>query len=323
MLVSVLVALSAAPTASAQIEAVKEATELNNVTVEVAAIGSEQQFKIKMLKAAEKLQNLERIYANVKDKVEITQSIYDVATFITKNSQDISNLYASYKNGIYAAEDLSRLYARMLEQGNMSPSDYAREMARLSNDLEMMTKDLENFVNVFLKNDIKMSFMERFEELKELFTKWDKYNIQWRRKKRDLLSQHQKDSIRAAINAKIRRDAAFAYGIPDPTLQRYQLSDSPNRELLYENRDEKKKELVQSLKIFTPNNIFGIVWRIIFIISGILVPMAIWLYFKGDGQRHNDAPIKIIVGLLVTILIMLILQSIFGGSADLNFQSIL
>lgn len=319
MIVSVAVAMSAAPTASAQIEAVKEATELNNVTVEIAAIGTEQQFKAKMLKAAEKLQSLERIYTNVKDKAEITQSIYDVATFITKNSKDINTLYSSYRNGINAAEELSKTYTRMFEQGNMSPSEYVSAMARMSNDLEMMTKDLENFVNIFLKNDIKMSFMERFEELKSLFTKWDKYNIQWRRKKEELLTQHQKDSIKAAINAKIRRDAAFAYGIQEPTLQRYQLSDSPNMELLYGDRDKKKKELVNALKIFTPDNIFGIVWAIIFIVSGFLVPMAIWLYFKGDGQRHNDAPIKIIVGLLVTILIMLILQRIFGGSVNLNF----
>lgn len=291
--------------------------EIQDVSLRTASILTKLEAKQKLEMAAMQLRKFEQIYASVKEKTDMARDIYDVATFLTKNSGDINSIYMNYKNAVISAGDFRETCDRLLAEGKMCPSEYVYEVSRLSQDITDMAIDLDNFTKIFLNNDIKMSFFERFKEMKDLIFKWKEYNIQWNRKKKDLLTQAQKDSIREAINERIRRDAASALSITltPEGITPYQISEG---NLLYGDKEEKKRQIREALSVFSPGNIFGIVWTLIFIISAILVPTALWLYFKGDGERHKDAPLKIFVGLVATTLIMFILQAI-SGNANLNF----
>ena len=275
------------------------------------------QFREKLASTTTEIAKLESIYKAVKQSTSLAYDIYEVGTFITKNSSDISSLYSSYTSGVSATEDLINMYSRFLEEGKMSPSQYLRELKSVSNETTRLLRSTDNFINVFLDNSIHMEFMDRMKELKKLLLEWEHYRLVLNMKRRRAQAQAQADSAMVAMNRKILLDASAALGKnsiePDaPTA--YIISDRQPvpMESLYADKEATKAKLRQALSIFRPGSVYELVRTIIIIISAILLPVGIFLYFKPASDQHKDVFVKIVIGLLVSLFVLSILHVILG-----------
>lgn len=280
------------------------------------------QFTEKMRALSNEMSTVENIYSGIKTGTDIASQVYSGAQFIAAAQGTISDLYSLYgrtKNNYTA---MMQAYGELVASGHMSPSEYTAISARLLGEITEMQKDLLDFIDIFLDPQMRsLSFNERWQRLNEILTKWktktdEELRAEEEAKRKALEEEAELRRKREALRswyAALQAGRKSNDGVAEQTdTTGYTISP------FIEDKEAMKKKLRSVLSPFSVKNIYGIVFSLIIIISAILVPMALWLYFKGDGERHKDAPLKLIVGFLVSVMIMGILWMIFGN-ASLNF----
>lgn len=251
-------------------------------------------------KVATQIETLETIYGNVKEGTDLAYKVYSGSQFIFKAEGAISDLYSLYNRTRYRYQDSMSLYDRLLKEKLISPSEYLRLTQRLFDNLEMFQKDMKTLIDIIL-GDTKISFADRWKWLEELFDKWsgklDEIDEQDAAAEKEAAEKQKDEARQQETFNKILGAWSTGYTANDDGFVNPELRDG-----LMQDKEATKAKLRQALSIFDINNIHSLIRSIILLITALLLPMAIYLMFKGASPQHQDALFKIFAGLAISLI---------------------
>lgn len=282
------------------------------------------QFTQHMQALGSEMSSIENIYSGIKEGTDIANQVYSGVQFIYEARGTISDLYSLYNRTKSNYTSMMQRYGQLVADGHMQPSEYLFVSSYLLGNITDMQKDLLEFINIFLDPEMRnISFSERWKRLKDIITKWEEITAKDASNIEQAEAQARKEAYdKKARVASLRRLLSALGDLEDMSeIQQDGDKGKPEAEPFIQDKAAMKAKLRSTLSVFSVDSIYGAVLTIILIITGILTPMALWLYFKGDGERHKDAILKLFVGLLISITIMGILWMILGD-ASLQFSGL-